>query len=94
MQVRATYGAVGDVYNGILWCGDSGFRYFAQPDRFRARPDSRLHLLTGVGLIRRGKHRSSSSCETDDTEIEGKKTYCATAAAAIMMYPDSSECSM
>lgn len=74
MQVRATYGAVGDVHNGILRCGDSGLGYLTQLDRFRARPESCLHFLAGVRLVRRGTHWPVGVSETGDTyAVEGRR---------------------
>lgn len=66
MQVRATYGTVGDVHNGILGGGDSRLGYLTQLDRFRARPESCLHFFSGVRLVRRSIHWSLGLCETGD----------------------------
>lgn len=51
MQIRTAYGAVGDVHNSILGCGDHGLGYLTQLDLFRAHPESRLHLLTSMRLV-------------------------------------------
>lgn len=66
MKIRAAYGAMGDVDNGIFGCSDGRLGYRAELDGLCAGPKSCSHLLGRMRFI----------CGSADWPLEGVNIVC------------------